>query len=245
MFPTLCLIPLTSFNNYCCLVAKLCSTLCDPMDGSLPGSSIHGSFQARILKWVDIHFSRESSRYRDRTRVSCIGRQILYHWATQEAPPFNDYTYTTEVVFSCGPGRMSELWISVFLGRGGQTTALRVRLGWCFPWMEWRASLPVDCEGKREPSSQWGLRGLGPRFWGMEKFQGWLCCLAMSGQWSRMAHEDTSLKEIEREWCPVELCNKMGPCQTRQKLAQWETWDGLGFMPKLRGLAIVMLGLTW
>ena len=54
MFPTLCLIPLTSFNNYCCLVAKLCSTLCDPMDGSLPGSSIHGSFQARILKWVDI-----------------------------------------------------------------------------------------------------------------------------------------------------------------------------------------------
>lgn len=52
-----------------------------------------------------------------------------------------------------------------------------------------------------------------------------------------MAHEDTSLKEIEREWCPVELCNKMAPCQTRQKLAQWETWDGLGFMPKLRGLA--------
>ena len=122
MFLTLCLIPLMSFNNCCCLVARVCSTLCDPMDGSLPGSSIHGSFQARIPEWVDTHFSRGSSWSKDRTHVSCIGREILYHWATQEAPPVNDYTYTTEVVFSWGPGRMSELWVSVFLGHGDQTT---------------------------------------------------------------------------------------------------------------------------
>ena len=52
------------------------------------GSSVHGIFQARILGWVAISFSRGSSWPRDRTRVSCvccIGRWILYHWATWEA----------------------------------------------------------------------------------------------------------------------------------------------------------------
>ena len=46
-------------------VAQLCLTLCDPMDCSLPGSSIHGIFQARILEWVAISFSRGSSQPRD------------------------------------------------------------------------------------------------------------------------------------------------------------------------------------
>ena len=46
------------------------------------GSSIHGISQARILKWVAISFSRGSSWLRDQTHVSCIGRWILYHWAT-------------------------------------------------------------------------------------------------------------------------------------------------------------------
>ena len=43
-----------------CLVAKLCLTLCDPMDYSSPGSSVHGILQARILEWVSISFSRGS-----------------------------------------------------------------------------------------------------------------------------------------------------------------------------------------
>ena len=46
-------------------VAQLCQTLCDPMDSSLPGSFIHEIFQARILEWVAISFSRRSSRPRD------------------------------------------------------------------------------------------------------------------------------------------------------------------------------------
>ena len=46
-------------------VAQSCLTLCDPMDCSLPGSSIHGIFQTRILEWVAISFSRRSSRPRD------------------------------------------------------------------------------------------------------------------------------------------------------------------------------------
>ena len=55
------------------------------MDCSLPGSSVHGTFQARILEWVAISSSRGSSPPRDPTRISCIGRQILYHWVTWEA----------------------------------------------------------------------------------------------------------------------------------------------------------------
>ena len=53
-------------------VAQSCPTLSDPMDCSPPGSSIHGIFQARILEWATISFSRGSSQPRDRTRVSCI-----------------------------------------------------------------------------------------------------------------------------------------------------------------------------
>ena len=55
-----------------------------PMDCSLPGCSVHRISQAKILEWVAISFSRESSPPRDRIRVSCISRQILYHWATWE-----------------------------------------------------------------------------------------------------------------------------------------------------------------
>ena len=58
-------------------VAQSCLTLCNPMDCSPPGSSVHGILQARILEWVAISFSRESSEPRDRTQVSCIaGRRF-------------------------------------------------------------------------------------------------------------------------------------------------------------------------
>ena len=52
-------------------VTQSCPTLCDPMDCSLPGSSVHRIFQARVLEWVAISFSRGSSQPRDRTQVSC------------------------------------------------------------------------------------------------------------------------------------------------------------------------------
>ena len=56
---------------------------------SQPGPSVHGIFQARILKWVAISSSRGSSRSRDRfciSHVSFIGRQILYHCITWKPP---------------------------------------------------------------------------------------------------------------------------------------------------------------
>ena len=59
------------------LSAQSCPTLCDPMDCSLQGSSVHGIFQARVLEWVAISFSRGCSRSRDWTRVFCIATDAL------------------------------------------------------------------------------------------------------------------------------------------------------------------------
>ena len=53
-------------------VAQSCLTVCDPMDCSLPGSSVHGIFQAIVLEWTAISFSRGSSQPRDQTQVSRI-----------------------------------------------------------------------------------------------------------------------------------------------------------------------------
>ena len=63
-------------TSYLSEVAQLCLTLSDPMDCSLPGSSIHGIFQARILEWVAIPFFKESSQPRDQTQVSCIAGRL-------------------------------------------------------------------------------------------------------------------------------------------------------------------------
>ena len=75
-----------------CVCMSSCSFLfethCDPMNCSPPGSSVHGIFQARIVGWVAISYSKGSSQPRDQTHVSCIscnGRQILYCCTTWEA----------------------------------------------------------------------------------------------------------------------------------------------------------------
>ena len=68
---------------------SMCPTLCDPRDCSLPGSSVHGILQTRILEWIVMPSSRGSSWPRDWTHISCIsciGRQTLHHCATWEAP---------------------------------------------------------------------------------------------------------------------------------------------------------------
>ena len=66
-------------------VTQSCLILCDPMDCSLPGSSVHGIFQERVLEWVAISFSRGSSWPRDRTQVSCTAGRRFTVWATREA----------------------------------------------------------------------------------------------------------------------------------------------------------------
>ena len=67
------------------LVAQSCLTLCDPMDCSPPGSSVHGLLQARILEWVAIPFSRGSSWPRSETQVSHIAGRFFFFsiWASR------------------------------------------------------------------------------------------------------------------------------------------------------------------
>ena len=66
-------------------VAQSCLTLCNPMGCSIPGSTIHGIFQARVLEWVAISFSRWSSRPRDWTWISRIAGRCFTVWVTREA----------------------------------------------------------------------------------------------------------------------------------------------------------------
>ena len=68
-------------------VTQSCPTLCDPTESSLSGSSIHGIFQARVLEWIAIAFSRGSSWPRDWTPVSRIAGRRFTIWATREAGP--------------------------------------------------------------------------------------------------------------------------------------------------------------
>ena len=75
-------------KQYSVLVTQSCLTLCNPMDCSLPASSVHGILQARILEWIAMHFSRGCTRPRDWTCiscVSCVSRHALYHCTTWEA----------------------------------------------------------------------------------------------------------------------------------------------------------------
>ena len=68
-----------------CLVTQSCLTLCNTMNCSLPSSSVHGTYQVRILKWVAMPSSRGSSRPRNGTRVSWIAGGFFTSWATREA----------------------------------------------------------------------------------------------------------------------------------------------------------------
>ena len=80
---------------FCCLAYRVivaaakslesCLTLCDPIDGSPPGSSIPGILQERTLEWVTIPSSRGSSWPRDWTQVSCIAGRFVPIWAIREA----------------------------------------------------------------------------------------------------------------------------------------------------------------
>ena len=72
------------------LVAQACLTLFDPMACSPWSSSVHGIFQARILEWIAIPFSRGFSLPRDWTRVSCIAGRFFTILVTREAPGEND-----------------------------------------------------------------------------------------------------------------------------------------------------------
>ena len=80
-------------------VAQWCPTLCVPRDCSLPSSSIHRIFQARILEWVVISFSRRPSRPRDWTQVLPHYRQTLYPLSHQGSPNIEKSSHINSLEF--------------------------------------------------------------------------------------------------------------------------------------------------
>ena len=112
------------FLYSCCSVAKLC-LFCDSMDYSPPGSSFHGISQARILEWVGISFSRDSSLPKDWTQVSCIAGEFF----TTDPPKYvccsvmsyslrsHDYSLPGSFVHGTLQARILE-WAAVFFSKG-------------------------------------------------------------------------------------------------------------------------------
>ena len=130
----------TSVHTYAVfLVAQSGPTLCNPMDCSLPGSSVHGTFQARILEWVAISFSRRSSQPRDRTQVSRVVGRHLTAWATGEVP-----------------GQKRERKISLlFINRGGGDACMYIAQPLLTDKTDW--PVPLIQQWLKSSSSEWGL----------------------------------------------------------------------------------------
>ena len=80
-----------SLSEWVSEVTQSCPTLCNPTDCSLSGCSVHGIFQARVLEWIAISFSRGSSRPRNWTWVSRIAGRRFTIWTTRESLGTCDY----------------------------------------------------------------------------------------------------------------------------------------------------------
>ena len=105
-----------------CMCAQSCLTLCDPMDCSPPGCSVHGISQARILEWIAISYFRGPSQPRDWTLIFCIsyiGRQALYHqrhlgrprWALASFANFTHYDISDLLAIKFTiPGSKTKYW---------------------------------------------------------------------------------------------------------------------------------------
>ena len=88
-----------------------CLILCDSMDHSLPGSYVHGIFQARILEQVAISFSRRSSQPRDQIWVLHISGRFFTIWATREAVEYVKKELTCEYWFYILLSCWIDLWL--------------------------------------------------------------------------------------------------------------------------------------
>ena len=117
------------------VIAQPCLTFCNPMDSSLPGSPVHGILQARILEWVATSSSRGSSWLRDKTCISCtscIGRQILYHRTTWEAPELAKLSLTrcSPLKFISLESRLSKAIFSAVCSHSWPCMKYRLYIPW-------------------------------------------------------------------------------------------------------------------
>ena len=85
---------------YMCVHAQLCPTLCDPMNCSPPGSSVHGILHARILEWVVISSSNGSSQPRDWICISCIAGRFFTEELLEKTLKFTLHTLN-KINFRC------------------------------------------------------------------------------------------------------------------------------------------------
>ena len=133
-----------SLHIWCVLVTQSCPTICDPMDCSPPGSSVHEISQARILEWVVIFFSRGSSPPRDRVWVSCIAGRLFTNWAAREYIPgalHKMKNISSRSVFSFSPFRGS-FWLKV------QTFGKEIKWSSSLLGLNW-ASRPQQALGRK------------------------------------------------------------------------------------------------
>ena len=128
-------------------VAQSCPTLCDPMDCSPPGSSVHGIFQARLLEWVAISFSSRSSQPRDRTRVSHMaGRRFTNYILIREYLPtlksWGYFLHLQNILFLFSLTFKPTIQESLVLSLGRENPLEKEmathssNLAWKFPWTE-------------------------------------------------------------------------------------------------------------
>ena len=126
----------------CSLIAKLCLTLCEPVDYSPPGSSVHGIPQTRILECISNSFSKGSFRPRHWTLISYNDRQVLYQWATREAPNPTISVIQTSWLFAT-----FSLWfvyqMSIYLYQISLSRKINICLLWCSPHHRLLSSTPI------------------------------------------------------------------------------------------------------
>ena len=154
------------------LVAQSCPTLCNPMDCSPPGFSVHGILQARILEWVAIPFSRGSSWPRDRTWVSCTAGSFFTVWATDTAASdYRGWIRKGIIMPLKGlPGWLSGKRICLQCRRCGFDPWVR-KLPWRRKWQPTPVFLPWEIPRTEEPG--------GLQFMGSQKSWTWLKQLSM------------------------------------------------------------------
>ena len=99
-------------------VTQSCPTLCDPTDCCLPGSSVHGILQERILEWVPIPLSRGSSWPRNWTWVSCTVSGFFTVWATREAPHQKSWLYLELINFSAEKIKKIQFSVVLVISQG-------------------------------------------------------------------------------------------------------------------------------
>ena len=144
-----------------------CLILCDPMDYSLPGCSVHGIFPARILEWVVISSSRASSWFRDRTHVSCIsctGRQTLYQLCHLASPFMHvKYKLTSLLWFQAisqeTKGEMNTnllplLYLVMFDVFSGRTIWIPIQ-SWNSSSLSWKGNKSISKECKTSKEEWW------------------------------------------------------------------------------------------